>query len=358
MKYLLLFLVACGGSPSGTPIDGSVVDMGQPSSCGMVSLDGVKITSLDPLGFPAYAADGCKLAYVAKDGTLVLRDLQAGTEVVVATPTETPRRPSLGGPILAWEATVGGMDVVRWRSAAGVVETIPSTGVRAGEPHAATDAIAFTMWATADMKGDTDVMLFSLADKSIVPLGDGPAQQRFADISATHVAWADFSEGGPTGAFEADIMTPMGYAPADIVVYDRASKTKLTRKAPAKQAFPMLVAGGKIAYLDWNQVRPQPKLFGYAFKAGAIGADPTLDSNVALSDTVETTVPYIRPSVRGDSYWWLQNGGLWHRPTDLSVTAQRVDSFNTNAYTIVAIDGLAILAVGNIGDLSLLGLNL
>lgn len=367
LVVVFLFLFACGTStsnPDAAPSDSGTVDTGHPSSpCGKTSVDNVnllKLTAsnpLDPLGYPPYTADACQLAYVAKDGSLVLRDLISGTESMVADANEKPRRPSIASGLLAWEATIAGKDVVRWRSSVGVIATIPSAAFRAGEPRAAADAIAFTGFTSADPLGDSDVFLFTTSDQTIVSLGDGPAQQRFSDIDATRVAWSDFSEAGPNGAFDANLYTEAGYTPSDIVVYDRTTKTKTTRNAPNKQAFPLLVANGNVAYLDWDQVRPQPKFFAYGFKVGGVTADPSLDVNIGLTDTIETNAPYVRPTVHGTSFDWLQNGLLYRRPIDLSTPAKSVAGQMGDAYGVVDTDGLSILAVGtSTGDLTLLGL--
>ena len=57
---------------------------------------------------------------------------------------------------------------------------------------------------------------------------------------------------------------------ADIVLLDRRSATRTTRKKPGKQAFPMLGAAGKIATLDWNLVHPEPKLSAYELRVGLL----------------------------------------------------------------------------------------
>ena len=265
----ILVTCACSGQPahpdSGGP-EGGGLD-GPAPMCGALAVKGLKIATtmganpLDPLGYPPYAADACQLAYVAADGSLVLRDLTAGGDVTIADASEKPRRPSVAGGIVAWEATIASKDVVRWRDRAGNASTIDGTFARAGEPRAASDAIAFTAWMTADPQGDTDVLLFSIEGKTLATIGTGSAQQRFADIDATRIAFTDFSEGGPTGAFEPDLMSDAGYSPSDVVVYDRGTKSLTVRPHSGKQAFPLLVAGGLVAYLDWDRVRPLPKFF-------------------------------------------------------------------------------------------------
>jgi hypothetical protein len=79
------------------------VDAG--SSC-LTHAAGVSVAETDLDGYPPYAVDGCAMAYVSTAGNLMLRDLTSGTEQSVAPAAEAPRRPTLSGGVLAWEARV------------------------------------------------------------------------------------------------------------------------------------------------------------------------------------------------------------------------------------------------------------
>ncbi|RYE84644.1 MAG: hypothetical protein EOO75_17870, partial [Myxococcales bacterium] len=157
MKYPLLFalcaslLLACrddragasggpGGSAgasgssgqAGAGGSGSSGDSGQNSAgsagasgqagapaCDGHRADGVAVATGDLYHYPPYAADGCQLLYLAPvaDGAeLRLRDLTDGHEQTLAPASERPLRPSLAGPVAAWEATSEGRQVVRVRS--------------------------------------------------------------------------------------------------------------------------------------------------------------------------------------------------------------------------------------------------
>src|SRR5581483_4582161 len=196
MRWLaLLFLAACSATPATTDGGADAGMDGPAPKCGSVDVQVATIAAnmygdnpLDPLGYPPYAVEGCALVYVASDGTLVLRDLAANVATNIAPAGEKPRRPSIAGGMVAWEATVNGTSVVRWRDATGKVDTIAGSFTSAGEPRAAKDAIVFTAWLSGDPKGDTDVLLFATSMKTITPVGTGPAQQRFPDIDGTRVA--------------------------------------------------------------------------------------------------------------------------------------------------------------------------
>ncbi len=57
-----------------------------------------------------------------------------------------------------------------------------------------------------------------------------------------------------------------------MVLFDRATSTATKRHAPGKQAFPILGAPGRVAYLDWVGVQPEPKLDGYTLRIGDLDA--------------------------------------------------------------------------------------
>jgi hypothetical protein len=296
-----------------------------PSTCQATTAEGVAVAATDPyggqpyaLGYPPYAIDGCKLAYIADGvGELRLRDLATGADTVIAPAGELPRRPTIAGDLVAWEATVDGKSVVL---AGG--HTIAGAFDHAGEPRAADDAVIFTGWLSADEKGDTDVLLYTPSSGALTVLGTGPGQQRFADVSATHAAWSDFAE-DPDGTFDDN-----GNDVADLVVLDRGTMTAVTRKRPGKQAFPALGADGRIAYLDWPLVHPEPKFAEYELRIGDVAGDGASDAHV---DYITTQVPYMRPAARGDRLEWVSSslGGptLMRRSADLASPAETVQVF-------------------------------
>ncbi|MFT3767526.1 MAG: hypothetical protein QM820_18890 [Minicystis sp.] len=232
-------------------------------------MEGLEVSATDPyggepyaLGYPPYAVDGCALAYVTPSGELRLRDLAGGSESVLAKVDEAPRRPAIVGDLVAWEGVIDGKVSVRVRGPHGTV-TVPGSFDHAGEPRVAADSVVFTGWHDADDHGDTDVYLFTPSTGEVTAIATGPAQQRFPDVSATHIAWTDFTE-DPDGALGDDSTDA-----ADIVVLARATSEQTTRKHEGKQAFPMLGADGHLAYLDWGLVHPEPKFSAYEIPAGS-----------------------------------------------------------------------------------------
>src|SRR4051812_20274943 len=106
---------------SRTPIDGEAM----PTLCS-ANVDGIGVDERELAGFPSYAVDGCALVYVARGpAELRMRDLASNRESVVANADELPRRPvvSGSGDVIAWEATIDGVNVVRV-SYRGVVRTL------------------------------------------------------------------------------------------------------------------------------------------------------------------------------------------------------------------------------------------
>lgn len=320
MVLLGAWAIGCGGesTPPGTT----------PKTCDAGAIEGIAVASSDPyggapyaLGYPPYAIDGCALAYVSADGDLRVRDLATGDEEELAPAGDSPRRPAIAGDLVAWEAMIGGTPSVRVRGPSGT-RTITGAFHHAGEPRAAADAVVFTGWIGADDQGDTDVFLYTPSTGAIVAVAAGPAQQRFADVSATHVAWSDFAE-DPGGAF-----SESGGA-ADVVVLDRATDVRTARKRPGKQAFPMLSAKGKIGYLDWGLVHPEPKFSAYEVRLGPITGDGTDDADAAQ---IVTHVLYVRPVLRGSRLSWVStdNGSpaLMQRGVDLSAPAETVNLFD------------------------------
>lgn len=355
----LLLLSGCssGASSSATSSSSSSSSSSGSSTCSASAADGIAVAASDvygglpyALGYPPYAVDRCRLVFVAPDGSLHRRDLGTGTEVEVAPASESPRRPAVAGELLAYESTMGGVTLVRVREGDAPARTVLPAGYdHTGEPRATDDAVVFTAWRAADDTSDTDVALY-LAGGTIESVSKAPAQQRFADVSADYVAFTDFTE-DPTGAFHEDASI------ADITVFDRHSKTLTTRKKPGKQAFPTIGDGGKIAYLDWGLVHPEPKFSEYDLVVGGVQASTAADAKAAH---VVTTAPYVRPTARGALLDWVDwelgaSPALTRRKTDLSDPPAVVLTTQSAMYgpavtanmTVVAIqDGSAVVLKG------------
>jgi len=270
------------------------------AGCGAAALDGLEVYSentWDPFGYPPYALDGCTLVYVAAangtdNGALRLRDLSTGTELLLEAGATHPRRPTVAGRVVAWESDGTDGSQVRLRDASGA-EPFETTFPQAGEPRLTGDALVFTAFVGAGANADTDVDLYDLADHVLMPVATGAGQQRFADVSATHVAVSDFSE-DPKGYFDHTGSL------SDIVVIDRTTLERTTRAAPGKQAFPLLGSDGLLAYLEWGAVHPEPKFSQFFLKAGYVDAPVADDRNVKGGDAQVSTDPaYVRPSLHG-----------------------------------------------------------
>jgi hypothetical protein len=320
MRWIVpLLIAACGGSLDITvPNDaGTSIE-----TCDATGVDGIAIAvvggnnPLDPLGYPPYAIDGCTLVYVAPGtapntaGDLVLQDLSTHTRTVLEPAATSPRRQSISGDMIAWETTNG----IAARKT-GVTYRLSGFAYPAGEPRAAVDAVVFT--AFLQPRGDSDVYVWIPGTQSVpAAIATGPGEQRFADISDTFVAVTDFSE-DPTGAFD-----PNQLSLADIVVFDRATHARTVRHLPGKQAFPMIGRGGRIGYLDWDVIHPEPKLSQWTLRVGDALGDVGSDVNVKGTGTVMTAAPYVRPSVRGAYLEWVDESTgtstLYRRPLDLS----------------------------------------
>lgn len=259
-----------------------------------------------PTGAPGFAFAGCRLAYLATDGSLRDRDLQTGAEIVLAPATAAPAGPARAGALVAWDAVTPEGRRVHVRRADGSVVVVPSTGQSAAEPHVFGEDVVFTTFVTS-VDGDSDVAIWEGATGTVRVLADGPAQQRFPAISRRFVAYADFREAGEQGAF-----SPYRASLADVVVIDRASGEKTVRALPGKQAFPMLDPElDLLGYLDWDEIRPEPKLGApYGIRVGSV-ATPSLDREIRAPDD-GTSVEELRPSLRGGTFAWLErhDGGL------------------------------------------------
>jgi hypothetical protein len=327
---LALALAACS-SPGAPDTDTNPPPTDAP--CRAADATGIEVAPSDiyggtpyALGYPPYAIDGCLLAYVsapgaaAGAGALLLRDLESGEESVLAPSIEAPRRPALAGEIVAWEATIGDRRVVRVRSGGAAVTTIEGPFESAGEPRAAEDAVVFTGWLTAEDTGDADVFLYTPQTGEVIPIAAGPGQQRFADISKSHVALTDFAE-DPDGQFNENSTDV-----ADIAIYDRRTGAISTRPRAGKQAFPLLGADGRVAYLAWGPDHPEPKFSQYELRAADIASPDGADISIA---SITTLIPYIRPTARGELVEWVDwptvgQAELFRRSIDASAPAAAV----------------------------------
>ncbi len=276
---------------------------------------GVAVADVDLDGYPSYVVDDCRLLYVSrKSGDLVLRDLANGDEQTIAPASESPRRPTLRSLVMAWEADESGKSVVRVR-VDGATQTLAGSFDEAGEPRATDDAVVFTGFSSAD---DSDVFLFSATTQEVSLVAGGPGQQRFADVSKTHVAISDFSE-DPLGVYSGD-----GTSLADIIVVDRSTGTASVRALPGKQAFPMLGSEGTLAYLEWLEVHPVPKLQEYSLMAVPLAAvdQPGTEISHVSSDQA------VRPTASaGLVEWVVRDSGqnsLWRSLADGSGTPSAI----------------------------------
>lgn len=292
-----------GGRPpsdSGAPSEGGINAGGEgaTANCSTVQVSDVTVFSpggWDPFGYPPYALDGCILVYVAPDsageGALYRRDLSGGEAELLEAATARPRRPAIAGDVIAWEIDdeVGKSRVrVRYREAQ---KTLGAEFDRATEPRVTTDAVVFTAFLGAGKTDDSDVYLYDVLEDEVVPIAAGPGQQRFADVSPTHVALSDFSE-DPRGYF--DEMASL----ADVVLVERQSGMKISRAASGKQAFPLLGSDGGLVYLEWSEVHPEPKFSQFWLKAGSVRQAVELDRSLTL-EPIHTDPAYVRPSLRG-----------------------------------------------------------
>jgi hypothetical protein len=269
---------------------------GAPETCGPAAIAGLGVFSpgWDPLGYPPYAIDGCTLVYVAPaagDGALRRRDLVSGDDVLLESAAAHPRRPTVAGDVIAWERDGDGAG----DSSVSVLVDQPARArlfAHAGEPRATTDAVVFTKFLGPLASDDTDVVLYEVESDQDLPIAIGAGQQRFADVSASHVAVSDFSE------------DPLGYfkesgAISDVLVIDRKTGERTPRAAPGKQAFPLLGTGGLLVYLEWGAVHPEPKFSEFTLKAGSVFQNVASDFNVKGDGTVSTNPAYVRPSLHG-----------------------------------------------------------
>lgn len=303
------------------------------------------------LGYAPMALEGCVMAYVAGpnegnlEGALNLIDLGTGVFKVLATAEEAPRRPALsiaGTPTAAFEVTYGTVNSIRLHKD-GETRIIAGDFHHAGEPRVFGNTIVFTGWLEADENGDTDIFVYEAGSgaASAEVLYSGPGQQRFPDISATHIAFADFSE-DPDGAFHENSQDL-----ADIVLFDRKTSKSAPRPKMGMQAFPLLGAPGYIAYLQWGNTHFEPMSSQYDLFVNKLDGIPATDQKGA---SITTKVPYIRPIAKDTFIEWVQwpasgNASLFHRVIDLSFPEKQLDAGDIGEmYTPAASDKFSVIA--------------
>jgi hypothetical protein len=267
------------------------------AGCPLTNAESLAVKAIDLEGYPPYAIDGCRLAYVsATSGALVLRDLALGTEIELAPASESPRRPTLSGEALAWQSGEGAASQVRI-AFGGSVRTATGAFDHAGEPRAAADAVVFTGWLGSDDRSDTDVFIARLDGGPAELVLGGVGQQRFADVSESHVAVSDFSE-DPGGVYSGD-----GTSLSDLVVLDRNGGPAQRKRATGKQAFPMLGARDRMVFLEWIGVHPVPKFQEYTIRMVELAA---LDAEPVTIASVKSNRPTVRPVARDTFVEWVE----------------------------------------------------
>ncbi len=335
VSSLALIVLAAGGC-SGTAKTSLATDGGGSGSTGAVTFpDGgvgpasptctganvdVEVAAEDLEIYPPYATHGCTFVYVAASGDLVLRDAMTGTESAIAPAAERPRRPSVTPYMVVWEATISGKDVVRARRREGDEVRTFDAHAAVREPRADGHSLLFTAFAELSPRADTDVWILDGWNAEPRLLLGGAGQQRFAELSATHAAVSDFSE-DPDGAFD-DTETDL----ADVVVLDRATGLQARRRAPGRQAFPVLLDGGLVGYPSWTE----PTRDAYELRAGSITGDPAADRLVARVDSAAAR--WVRPSGTGLVLEWVEAGTdgsrLFRAPADGSIAPLAVEGLD------------------------------
>lgn len=295
------------------------------------ALDGVAVAPVDLHGWPPYAVSGCRALYVRGDGALVLADGTSGTEEVVAPASDQPRRPALSGSTYAWEVVSGGVARVRARQQTGAVVEAAGAFHHAREPRVADGVLVFTAFAGADDLSDSDVYSLDLATSAVTLIAGGPGQQRWPDVSVTHVAWSDFSE-DPDGRLDGNDTDV-----CDVVVASRAAlgaPSRLSREG--KQAFPQL-DGASVVFLDWPAVHPEPKLQHFGLRVWQHAAPaPQLDQLVAdVSHDAAAGETHVRPAVLDGVVAWVGRD---------STGASRVFTSSTSTPSPSAVSGFSSAA--------------
>jgi hypothetical protein len=277
--------------------DAATLAPSEPAVCPRMP-DDIAVWVGDPAGYPSYALAGCQLLYVAADGGLHLRDLRQTVDTLIASPNDMPLRPSFAGSaadptrVLVWESGV--QRAVQLR-VAGERHSLRGDYEHTTQPRATSGAVVFSGFRAAASTSDSDIVLYTIETASFSVVGGGPGQQLFADVSATQVAYSDFSE-DPDGRFDDN-----GNDLADVVIVERASLAARHLTAAGKQAFPLLTEDGGLVYLDWALSHPEPKLSAYQIVAW----DAQSQSAHMLAD-VATQPPFIRPSTFGNTVEWLE----------------------------------------------------
>jgi hypothetical protein len=325
-----------GGAGAGAPdaatdgAGGSAGSADGAAGCQLTNAENLAVKAIDLEGYPPYAIDGCRLAYVsATSGALVLRDLALGTEIEMAPASESPRRPTLSGEMLAWQSGDGGASQVRI-AFGGSARTATGAFDHAGEPRATADAVVFTGWLGYDDRSDTDVFIARPDGGPAELVLGGPGQQRFADVSESHLAVSDFSE-DPGGVYSGD-----GTSLSDLVVIDRNGGPAQRKRATGKQAFPMLGARGRMVFLEWIGVHPVPKFQEYTIRVvelAALGGEPVTIASV------KSDRPTVRPVARGNFVEWVE------RPLDSVSRLYRAELDRPPAPSAVSgLEGLELFA--------------
>lgn len=306
---------------------------------------GVEIAQVDPYGWPPYAIDGCRLVYVAVSSTgdpkvsgeLRLRDLSSGQEELLAPESEAARRPGIAGNVIAWEATIAGVSSIRVRFA-GNVTTLSGAFDHAAEPRVAADGVVFTGFSASSATSDTEIFLYQPSGSGLTAITSSPGQQRWADISLTHIAWADFSE-DPDGTFD-DNATDV----ADIVLFDRKTQLLTLHPREGKEGYPVLT-GDAVAFLHWPAFHPEPKDSAYELSlwpAAKGGPD------VHLADVYQWDGPggrHARPSGRDGVVAWVDGNVAYVTKTDPPAAAKaNVNLGGASAQAALLLDGATVVS--------------
>lgn len=331
-RFMLALVVACGGSSA-------TVDSGVPG-CG--DIGDARVTPSDWLGYPPYAMQGCRLAFVdGTSGDLVLRDLSLGSSQVLEPALSAPRRPTVASDVVAWE-TQDGVHV--FYNGATATMPVPSGYDHVGEPAAATSIVVVTAWRDVAADSDTDVLAYDPASGNFTPVIVAPKQQRFAAVSDTLVAVTDFTE-DPIGSY-----TGSGNDLADIGVFTRASSTYAVRQRTGKDAFPVIITNDILGYLHWGDVHPEPKLEAYTLYTGTIGADPAGDVKIA---DVTNAFALERPSAKNGVIEWVvtlqASSTLWRaNAMTASSPAAALTVTNESLLGSVSLDQGTLVAAGDV----------
>jgi hypothetical protein len=322
-----LLASACGSDET---VESGSGGTGGASGCQLTNGETLAVKAIDLEGYPPYAIDGCKLAYVsATSGALVLRDLELDTEIEMAPASESPRRPTLSGDLLAWQSGEGATSTVRI-AFGGSARTVAGAFDHAGEPRARAGSVVFTGWLGSDDRSDTDVFIARQDGGPAELVLGGPGQQRFADVSESHIAVSDFSE-DPSGVYSGD-----GTSLSDLVVLDRDGGPAQHKHASGKQAFPMLGARDRMVFLEWIGVHPVPKFQEYTIRAVELAA---LDAEPVTIASVKSDRPTVRPVARDTFVEWVE------RPLDLASRLYRAEIDRPPAPSAVAgLEGLELFA--------------